>query len=236
MPFEFVCGTCHTPFLRHTQTIGRQGAFCSRDCYWKSMRKDYPNRICLGCGQEFDPRMGGRIKSRLDRDYCTWDCYAKWSKETFDRWFRAQSGDGCWHWPNGLNKDGYGVTNRDRSQHLVHRVAWESANGPIPAGMTIDHMCHNLDPMCARGADCLHRRCSNPAHLQVAEAVENAMRGNCAGAKNARKTHCLNGHALSGDNLYITPAGARQCRRCQIERNRRSLARKKARAAGVDQT
>lgn len=32
----------------------------------------------------------------------------------------------------------------------------------------------------------------------------------------APKTHCIRGHELSGDNLYMTPDGRRQCRACHL--------------------
>jgi hypothetical protein len=40
--------------------------------------------------------------------------------------------------------------------------------------------------------------------------------------RNALKTHCVAGHPLSGDNLYITPGdGRRQCRICRLESTKR---------------
>jgi hypothetical protein len=39
------------------------------------------------------------------------------------------------------------------------------------------------------------------------------------------RTHCVNGHPLSGDNLYIAPGrGNRQCRTCKAEHDRRRRA------------
>lgn len=35
-----------------------------------------------------------------------------------------------------------------------------------------------------------------------------------SGKANAEKTHCKRGHPLSGDNLYITASGKRQCKDC----------------------
>ena len=42
----------------------------------------------------------------------------------------------------------------------AHRYAWERANGPIPEGMEIDHICHT--PLCC-----------NPDHLRLADRSEN---------------------------------------------------------------
>ena len=41
------------------------------------------------------------------------------------------------------------------------------------------------------------------------------------GSKNAIKTHCPQGHPYSGDNLYISRAGDRQCRSCLATQARR---------------
>lgn len=46
---------------------------------------------------------------------------------------------------------------------LVHRLAWEHANGPIPDGMTVDHLCHN-------------RRCLRIDHLRLLTNLDNARR------------------------------------------------------------
>jgi hypothetical protein len=71
---------------------------------------------------------------------------------------------------------------------LGHRVAWEAEHGPIPEGLTIDHLCRN-------------RRCVNVAHLRLLSNVENArMNGNWA------KTHCVRGHEFTEDNTHLNPA------------------------------
>lgn len=38
----------------------------------------------------------------------------------------------------------------------------------------------------------------------------------CHLKKDFFKTHCLNGHELSGINLYIRPNGHRECRACKV--------------------
>lgn len=45
------------------------------------------------------------------------------------------------------------------------------------------------------------------------------------------KTHCLHGHPLSGDNLYVAHSGQRVCRECQRVWGRAFTARKAAEAA-----
>lgn len=44
----------------------------------------------------------------------------------------------------------------------------------------------------------------------------NVLRGTSPSARQAVKTHCNEGHPLSGDNLYVIPSsGGRQCRTCR---------------------
>lgn len=107
--------------------------------------------------------------------------------------------DECWDWTACKERQGYGrFCIRKGVVVYAHRFAYEVKVGPIPDGLVIDHLCHN-------------RACVNPAHLEPVEQGENARRGRNA---NSAKTHCLRGHALSGDNLRIRTDGGRRCREC----------------------
>lgn|SRR5438270_7935452 len=68
--------------------------------------------------------------------------------------------DECWPWRGCVQSKGYGCVGRD----LVHRVVYTITHGPIPDGLTIDHLCRN-------------RRCANPAHLEAVTMKENYERG-----------------------------------------------------------
>lgn len=137
----------------------------------------------------------------------------------------------CWPWTGHMAK-GYGriALGTTRERGFAHRASYELAFGPIPEGLTVDHICHNAS-LCAGGDSCPHRRCINPKHLELVPASENVMRGNWFAAKNARKTHCLRGHPLSGANLslQLTPGGPQRiCRACGRENTRRYRQRKAA--------
>ena len=123
---------------------------------------------------------------------------------------------GCWIWTASTTDQGYGhfyigKVNGVKRTKAVHRIAYESEVGPVPNGMTLDHLCRN-------------RACVNPAHLEPVSRGENVLRGQSPSAKAARKTECVRGHSLTGDNLYIRPdGGGRQCRTCNRERKLNKL-------------
>jgi hypothetical protein len=96
---------------------------------------------------------------------------------------------------HGYSQIGWHVEGR-RVMGLGHRVAWIAARGPIPDGLTVDHVCRN-------------RRCINVAHLRLLTNVENARDNGMA-----RRQHCPAGHPYSEENTYHDPAGHRRCRAC----------------------
>jgi hypothetical protein len=90
----------------------------------------------------------------------------------------APHGD-CVLWTGGLTTAMY--PNEVTSEYgtmKAHRLSWTMANGPIPDGMTLDHVCHTLDLSCAGGDECLHRRCINPDHLEPVTQSVNSWRRN----------------------------------------------------------
>jgi len=64
------------------------------------------------------------------------------------------------------NPDGYLRWNSgDRHLHLFHRVIWQEANGPIPDGYEINHMCGN-------------RSCQNLRHLECISGTAHTIKTN----------------------------------------------------------
>lgn len=123
--------------------------------------------------------------------------------------------EACWSWTCSRNSYDYGsfsvkdgpVPGKRRNKQ-AHRVAYELTIGPIPDGLTLDHLCRN-------------RPCVNPYHMEPVTHAVNILRGQGAAALNAEKTHCKRGHPFSGDNLHIAPDGSRCCRECSREKQRR---------------
>lgn len=118
--------------------------------------------------------------------------------------------NGCWIWQNALYPTGYGACGDNRGGGYAHRASWEIANGAIPEGLTLDHLCRV-------------RACVNPDHLDPCTLGENVMRSPIAlAAINARKTHCVNGHAFDDDNTrFVGPNRHRKCRACGRDKQRK---------------
>lgn len=136
----------------------------------------------------------------------------------------ARNESGCLIWLGRLDRDGYA----DRikiggKEYRPHRIMYELSHGVAPD--VVDHVCHTASN-CTLGRDCPHRACIEPEHLESVTAAENIRRGN-TGIHKRSKTHCIDGHELSGHNLIIRKNGSRRCRTCANRRVREYLARKK---------
>lgn len=193
---------------------------------------------CADCGEQ---------KQHMGRGYCA-KCYARARRRDFTPppvieppsfvgderlpprfWRKVEvQENGCWHWTGCLSRPGYGRITVDGAKKGVHRHAYETLVGPIPAGLQIDHHCHNLDHTCEGGDSCLHRRCVNVAHLRAVTPAVNTLAGNTLPAKFARAETCAEGHELSGGNLIVKGNGCRKCRKCQRQYHRDYRARKRA--------
>ena len=69
----------------------------------------------------------------------------------------------CVSWTGSHTATGYGQRRHNGKMAYVHRLAYEEVNGPIPEGMTIDHLCEN-------------KACYNVAHLELVTLWENQKR------------------------------------------------------------
>lgn len=74
-----------------------------------------------------------------------------------------RTGD-CWMWNGAKNERGYGLVFRSGRAVRVHRYIYEAFNGPIPAGLQLDHLCRQ-------------RLCVRPRHLEPVTNRVNVLRG-----------------------------------------------------------
>lgn len=107
----------------------------------------------------------------------------------------------CWEWTGRLGRESYGSIEH-YGRWAAHRLSYVAFHGPIPDGLTIDHLCRN-------------RSCVNPDHLEAVTSRTNTLRSDQTRAGiNIRRTHCPSGHPYSGSNLRLSATGARLCRAC----------------------
>jgi len=145
----------------------------------------------------------------------------------YEHWIDRSDPSGCWLWGGALSS-GYGVIAVNGGNDYVHRWAYETFVGPIPDGLIVGHVCHDLDLTC-RGGECVHRRCGRPDHLSPMSKGDNLRAGRMAmltrergQIRRATRTHCRNGHEWTEEDLYIRPSdGAHICRACTRESGER---------------
>ena len=93
---------------------------------------------------------------------------------------RTERQGDCLVWTGSKVSKGYGSINSAGRALSAHRAAWELAHGPVPAGLVVDHICHN-------------RACVEVTHLRLATLEENrrnlagALSTNRLGIRNARR-------------------------------------------------
>lgn len=126
---------------------------------------------------------------------------------------------GCWLWIGSGNQYGYGqlsVGGRNGKRRPAHRLSYELFVGPIPNGLTLDHLCGIPG-------------CVNPEHLEPVTHRENVLRGNTFAAAKVAQTHCIHGHELTEANLYRRKdrPNSRECLTCHKRRSTEQRERRK---------
>ena len=82
-------------------------------------------------------------------------------------WAKVEKTDTHWLWTGAHQPRGYGSFAIAGKTYQAHRLAYETAYGPIPDGLTIDHLCRVPS-------------CVNPEHLEAVSLAENNRRGAAA--------------------------------------------------------
>lgn len=122
--------------------------------------------------------------------------------------YLVDAATGCWPWQGKLDKDGYprqikvgSRTDGTRRAVRVHRWLCIETGIPLTPDLVPDHLCRN-------------RACINPAHAEPVTRLVNHQRG-----LRAQRTHCKEGHAITGHNA-LKRAGGYSCRICSNEYQR----------------
>lgn len=153
------------------------------------------------------PECNSRHRSRgwCGRHYDRWrrrgDPLAVSRSEADRFWEKVNKTEACWLWTGSL-AGGYGRFWANGHMISAHRWAYEAANGPIPDGLELDHLCRTLV-------------CVQASHLEAVTHRENVLRGVGPAAVHARKTHCIHGHEYTPENTYKRKGGWRSCRACR---------------------
>jgi len=168
-------------------------------------------KLCeCGCGQPTEISKSNRPERGIVKGQPTRYIRGHSAKNNPERSFLSNTEriNGCLVWTGCRSLNGYGrMAVRGRSEY-AHRYAYQRVHGEIPDGFDLDHLCRN-------------RPCVDVAHLELVTRQVNLLRGETITAKNAAKTHCINGHEYTDNNTYRRPTGSRECRRCIRERKRR---------------
>jgi ribosomal protein S14 len=162
--------------------------------------KQLSPKSCSECGASI---------SRMAKAGLCRTCARRARPQTFDlsRYTEEDRGHStpCWIWTGNVRADGYGQTHYKGKVSKPHRVFYTELVGPIPDGLTIDHLCRV-------------KLCVNPAHMEAVSASENLRRQYCAGSGSpadlARRTACKHGHPFTPENTRIRSGGSRICREC----------------------
>lgn len=138
-------------------------------------------------------------------------------------WSRVQPStalDACWIWTgrthHGRGQYGEVTFSFDgKKMHArAHRLAYELLVGPIPSGLTIDHLCRNT-------------LCVNPDHMEpVTQSVNTGRRPRLTQHVDEGVRVCGSGHKIVGHNAMPHP-GRPRCRECSYAQARARYARKR---------
>jgi hypothetical protein len=115
----------------------------------------------------------------------------------------------CWPWLGSI-RGRYGHFTFGQQSRQANQVAWElEYRQPFPEGL---QACHSCD----------YPLCCNPNHIIPGTQTDNIQQAVVRKRHvNSKKTRCVNGHALTPENVYWKPDGSRACRLCKRDRMRK---------------
>lgn len=143
--------------------------------YTRQRRHGDPLATAYDAGRALICSVDGCEKHAVTRGWCHTH-YNRWKRtgdptlarrrgpQPVPLWDRIEKTETCWLWLGTIDSDGYGVLGDGQGKNVkAHRTVYELVVGPIPAGLTLDHLC-------------AMKHCVNPAHLEPVTFAENARR------------------------------------------------------------
>ncbi len=107
---------------------------------------------------------------------------------------RREASTGCLIWMGAKLPRGYGKMAYQGRPLLAHRVVWEDANGPIPAGMCV---CH---------------RCDTPSCVELGHLFLGTKRVNTQDMIRKRRSKCVGLRGEQNPAAKMTPSLVRRLR------------------------
>ena len=104
--------------------------------------------------------------------------------------------NGCWTYPD--NRNSAPLVRLNGKNYLVSRLVYEHFVEFISNNLVLINKCGTL-------------YCVNPAHRKVEVKAHSQL----------IKTHCPTGHPYNEENTYTNPKGARYCRQCGRNHNKK---------------
>lgn len=159
------CAICGTSFVPRRKPKAR---YCSTPCVAQAKRRP-EIRVCGRCGHDYI--VGTKCRRRR---FCSMTCKtANYDPQRITE--RIHKTESCWLWTGDVGNSGYGafIEHASRRTSPAHRSVYKILVGPIPVGLTLDHLCRN-------------KLCVNPAHLEPVTLSENCRRG--VAARRAQET------------------------------------------------
>ena len=198
-----------TAYLCADDTIQRYTISASQA--WRINTSPYHCGYRVMDGVKWSDQPSGRVVKSINNKKYT-DAIHRYGINEIKNILRASStvvGE-CVIWDKCFYLSGYPRLSIPRFDLRAHRLSYMVNVDKMIKEEVIDHICQN-------------KKCINHEHLRAVSNKENTLMNSSGVAyDNIRKKHCLHGHELSGDNLYIQKStGFRYCRECGKIRRRR---------------